>query len=148
DQGARIISCSLIMPSWSDGEGCGPVHDTLSRLFGDGTHPKDMLCFASAGNTALRHWSGAFHAERDGWHEWKPGVIDNQVMPWGNDRLSIELYWPAAADFDLVVLEAATGREIGASRAQPGVQRHCATVRFDTDGAHSCRVRLREVHGI
>src|SRR6266851_3320255 len=34
-EGARIISCSLIMPSWSDGEGNGPVHMELSRLLGN-----------------------------------------------------------------------------------------------------------------
>src|SRR5579884_636747 len=25
-EGARVLSCSVIMPSWSDGEGGGPVH--------------------------------------------------------------------------------------------------------------------------
>src|SRR5262249_16408809 len=35
-QGARIISCSLIMPSWSDGEGGGPVHAVLADLLGAG----------------------------------------------------------------------------------------------------------------
>src|SRR5713226_7160593 len=30
-QGARVLSCSLIMPGWSDGEGSGPVHEELSR---------------------------------------------------------------------------------------------------------------------
>src|SRR5262249_60156774 len=33
-QGARILSCSLIMPSWSDGEGGGTVHAALARLLG------------------------------------------------------------------------------------------------------------------
>src|SRR5215471_16030832 len=75
DQGARILSCSVIMPSWSDGDGGGPVHKSLSRLLGDGTHQSDMLCFASAGNTAQRHWSGTYNASRDGWHEWSPGAV-------------------------------------------------------------------------
>src|SRR5207248_5933545 len=35
-QGARILSCSLIMPSWSDGEGGGTVHAELARLLGSG----------------------------------------------------------------------------------------------------------------
>ena len=59
-QGARVISCSIIMPTWSDGEGGGPVHAALKRLVGDGSRPGDVLFFACAGNTADRHWSGAF----------------------------------------------------------------------------------------
>src|SRR5579875_1370006 len=31
-QGARILSCSIIMPSWSDGEGHGRIHRELVRL--------------------------------------------------------------------------------------------------------------------
>ncbi|HZZ80915.1 MAG TPA: hypothetical protein VFE62_20605, partial [Gemmataceae bacterium] len=42
-QGVRVLSCSLIMPSWSDGEGGGEVHRELDRILGDGTHPQDML---------------------------------------------------------------------------------------------------------
>src|SRR5205085_2480217 len=37
-QGAQVISCSIIMPTWSDGEGGGKVHAELSRLLaGSGT---------------------------------------------------------------------------------------------------------------
>src|SRR5205823_14533938 len=32
EQGARILSCSLIMPSWSDGEGGGKVHAALAEI--------------------------------------------------------------------------------------------------------------------
>jgi len=32
EQGVRIITCSVVMPSWSDGEGNGPVHKRLSEL--------------------------------------------------------------------------------------------------------------------
>ena len=31
-QGARVVSCSLIMPTWSDGEGGGPIHEALTKL--------------------------------------------------------------------------------------------------------------------
>ncbi len=37
EQGARIISCSVIMPSWSDGNGGGTFDDTLDQILGDGT---------------------------------------------------------------------------------------------------------------
>jgi hypothetical protein len=147
EQGARVISCSIIMPSWSDGEGGGPIHESLSQLFGDGTHPGDMLCFASAGNTALRHWSGNYRPSRDGWHEWMPGAVDNEVIPWGTDRLSIEVCWSAAADYDLRVFDAISGKEIGRSLALPGIVRRCAVVRFEPEIARTCVVRLRQVRG-
>ena len=147
EQGARILSCSVIMPSWSDGEGGGPVHDTLTRLLGDGTRPGDLLCFASAGNTAQRHWAGRFRPARDGWHEWSSGDVDNEVTPWGSDPISIEVCWSASADFDVLVLDAATGREAGRSFAQAGVERHCAVVRFETPTCRVYDVRLRQARG-
>src|SRR5262245_11583907 len=36
-QGARVLTCSVIMPSWSDGEGGGPIHSALSSVIGAGT---------------------------------------------------------------------------------------------------------------
>src|SRR5262249_53998532 len=33
-QGARIISCSVIMPSWSDGDGGGQLHTDLAKALG------------------------------------------------------------------------------------------------------------------
>jgi hypothetical protein len=146
-QGARIVSCSVIMPSWSDGEGGGPVHERLTGILGDGSRPGDLLCFVCAGNTAQRHWSGTIRPGRDGWHQWTPGVVDNDVTPWGTDCLSIEACWSTPADYDVVVLDAATGREIGRSLAQPGVSRRCAVVRFEPDRARDCQVRLRQVRG-
>src|SRR5262249_11917243 len=91
-EGARIISCSMIMPSWSDGEGGGPVNEGLAALVGSGREPGDILCFASAGNTAQRHWCGPFHGTSDGYQLWRPGMPDNLVTPWGTDRVSVELY--------------------------------------------------------
>src|SRR5205823_2698255 len=35
-QGARLLSCSVIMPSWSDGEGGGAVHERLAGVLGSG----------------------------------------------------------------------------------------------------------------
>src|SRR5581483_9747219 len=49
-QGARVISCSLIMPSWSDGEGGGRVNAELAAILGPGTALVDLLFFACAGN--------------------------------------------------------------------------------------------------
>src|SRR5262249_23234634 len=48
NQGAQVISCSVIMPNYSDGEGGGRVHESLARILGRGTEPGDVLLFASA----------------------------------------------------------------------------------------------------
>ena len=71
------------MPDWSDGEGGGAVHQALTRIVGSGNHRGDPLIFASAGNTAERHWMGDFHAGADGFHEWRRGKEDNILTPSG-----------------------------------------------------------------
>src|SRR5262249_46255665 len=90
-QGASVISCSLIMPSWSDGEGGGEVHRGLAPLL-DGA-----LFFASAGNTAQRHWCGVFAPRDDGWHCWQGDAIANTLTPWGAERIAVEFYGPTHA---------------------------------------------------
>src|SRR5262249_18879028 len=93
-QGAQILTCSVIMPSWSDGEGGGPTHEALAKLLGSGNRRGDMLCVASAGNTAQRHWTGPFRDGGDGYHLWRTGAIDNRIRPWGIERVSVELCCP------------------------------------------------------
>jgi hypothetical protein len=112
-EGAQIISCSVITPSWSDGDGGGPFHQALAKILGDGSAATDMMCFASSGNTALRHWSGRFHAGAGGFHEWLPGLTDNTLKPWGRDRVSVELYGPAGSRYEISVRDSMTGLEIG-----------------------------------
>ncbi|HJZ57805.1 MAG TPA: S8 family serine peptidase, partial [Gemmataceae bacterium] len=58
EQGARVVSVSVVAPSWSDGQGGGAVHHDLSELLGRGDRANDLVCFASAGNTTDRHWCG------------------------------------------------------------------------------------------
>jgi subtilisin family serine protease len=147
EQGAKVISCSVIMPSWSDGEGKGPVHDALSRILGPGTEPGDMLLFASAGNVAQRHWSGPFHDAGARWHEWATGVTDNEVSPWGKEQVSIEMCWQPGADYDLFVNETKTGRDIGHSVTRPGERRTSAVVRFLPHGNHTYQVRVKQAGG-
>jgi subtilisin family serine protease len=142
EQGARVISCSVIVPTWSDGEGGGPVHEALTKLLG-----RDALCFASVGNTAQRHWSGPFRDTGDGWHEWAPGRKDNDLLPWGPDPVSVELCWPAGADYELAVWDATTGTEVGRSAPRRGAERTCAVVRVDPQPKHDYRVRVRRADG-
>jgi hypothetical protein len=151
-QGARIISCSLIIPSWSDGEGGGSVHDTLARLLGTGREPSDLLFFACAGNTAQRHWAGRFHANAQGFHEWLPGQTSNALRPWGKDRVAVEVYGPVGRDYDLQVREEHSDRLVGHSAIHwgfdecdlPGVKKHggCAVVRFLPEPERRYSIRL------
>src|SRR5262249_26692420 len=73
EQGARILSCSLIMPSWSDGEGGGTINTALAQLVGSGRQADDLLFFASAGNIAQRHWGGTLQRDAAGFHQWTAG---------------------------------------------------------------------------
>jgi subtilisin family serine protease len=146
-QGARIISCSVIMPSWSDGEGGGSVHAALARFLGNGGGPRDLLCFASAGNTAQRHWSGPFHAGRDGFHEWQAGEENNGLTPWGDERVSVELCWRPGSSYDLYVYDRDTKSEVGHSLTAAGSSRSCAVVHFHPQSSHSYQVRVRRAQG-
>ncbi len=148
EQGCRIISCSVVTPHWSDGEGGGVVHQDLARLLGSGNGPTDLLCFASAGNTADRHWGGRFHDNGAGYHEWEAGKIDNPLRPWSKDPVSVEMYWQPGADYDLDVLEAGSNKRIGhAATSHNRGDRNCAVVRFDPVEGRRYRVRVRHVSG-
>jgi subtilisin family serine protease len=130
-QGARVLTCSVIMPSWSDGEGGGPVHAALRSVVGSGSNAGDMLCCACAGNTAQRHWTGPYRPDAAGWHEWQPGQRDNAVTPWADEeRVSIEMCWSKGSAYRLVVLDSLTGGIVGQSTATPDANAHCAVVRF------------------
>jgi subtilisin family serine protease len=143
-EGARVLTCSVIMPSWSDGEGHGPAHAELARALGKGDKPGDALLFASAGNTARRHWSGVFR-DAGGWHEWAPGVTDNAVKPWGGERVSVELCWQGDARYEVVVTDRTAGREVGRSR-WPGLSAtRCAVVAFAPQAGHDYAVRVRRL---
>ena len=112
EQGVKVITCSVVMPSWSDGEGNGPTHRKLSALLGDGTRPGDPLFFSCAGNTAQRHWSGTFNPAADGYHRWTKDVTVNNVSPWYDGRVSLEVCWSdPAARYEIEVIDPATGKQ-------------------------------------
>ncbi len=142
DQGARVVSCSVIMPSWSDGEGRGPVHEALARVVGQGQDPRDLLCFASAGNTAQRHGAGPCRPRADGYHQWGQGIVDNPLTPWGDEPVSVELCGPADAGFRLEVYDAITGTPVP-GRSGPRGTSACAVVRFDPDPGRAYLLRVR-----
>ncbi len=144
-KGARILSCSLIMPNWSDGEGGGQVHAALAPLLGCGQASGDLLCFASAGNTALRHWAGAFQINDQGVHEWGRGRTVNLLKPWGPERVAVEIYGPTVTACELQVLDERTGALVGKTALEAYGAGHWgqAVVRFDPVPGHDYLVRLR-----
>ncbi|HZU37978.1 MAG TPA: S8 family serine peptidase, partial [Gemmataceae bacterium] len=147
-QGARIISCSVIMPSWSDGQGGGRVDTELGDILGSGQERADMLFFASAGNTAQRHWSGSFHDDGDGWHEWQPGVTRNALSPWGTEAVSVELYGRPGSEYEIEVLDTTTGQTVAHGRSRRReLGRCCGVARFHPQLATGYEVRVRLVEG-
>lgn len=142
-QGARIISCSVIMPSWSDGEGGGAVNEALTELIGPANQPSDMLCFASAGNTAMRHWTGSFHPDPHGYHQWQQGQMRNLIAPWGTEVVSVELYAQPGARYALEVQDAATGAVVGHSVGQLRQDRSTSVVHFRPTPGNLYQVQVR-----
>jgi subtilisin family serine protease len=141
EQGARVISCSMIMPAWSDGEGNGVTHAELARLLGE-----EAVFIASAGNTATRHWGGAFTPDRRGWHQWKPGQVENLLHPVGENGVCVELVHGTDAVYDLVVVETGSGNEVGRTRSAGLGTRH-ASVRWFPQWGERYAVRLERVRG-
>jgi Subtilase family len=150
-EGARIISCSVITPGWSDGQGGGSFHRDLARVLGKGDVPGDMLYFASSGNTALRHWSGIFHAGTDGFHEWLPGQTSNPLGPWGSGRVSVELYGPTGSQYEVCVWDTTAGCEVSHSppeaRASAFDSTFSTAVRFLPRLGAVYQVRVRLLRG-
>jgi hypothetical protein len=145
--GARVISCSVIMPTWSDGEGHGAVHEALRHVLGPGDRPGDVLCFASAGNTAQRHWSGVFRDAGDGRHEWARGQCDNVLWPWGGERVSVELCWSDRARYELTVRDVTARRPVGEQTVSVAADRCSAVVRFTPQTNHAYTVAVRLLRG-
>jgi hypothetical protein len=144
--GARIISCSLIMPSWSDGEGGGDIEQRLERLLGTSAASGDALFFASAGNTALRHWYGQFHAAPDGWHEWRGGKTDNVLTPWTAEPISVELYGHGAATYELRIEDAVGSTVVTGVNGSDG-SRTWSVAKLEPKQSSAYRVKVRLASG-
>ena len=138
-QGAKIMSCSLIMPSWSDGEGGGEVHRGLTPLL------SDALFFASAGNTAQRHWCGLYAPNGAGWHRWNSESTENTLTPWGKERVAVEFYGPTHSAFEVSIYDRATEEMIGRSVLQVDATRKAgrAVLRFEPEAGATYQVKIR-----
>jgi len=150
-RGARIISCSVITPAWSDYEGHGPIHAELTQAVGSPKGPGAVLFFACAGNIAQRHWAGAFEDDGHDWHNWQPGaapVRDNPIQPWGTERVSVELSYHRGA-FEVAVVDPDTkeivrsGRGPIATSAEPLPH---AVVNFMPQAGTQYAIRVHRLH--
>ncbi len=139
NEGAKVLSCSLIMPSWSDGEGGGEVHRGLAPLL------EGALFFASAGNTAQRHWFGSYTPNDTDWHQWRDGIVDNNLKPRGNERVAVELYGPTESPFEVTIWNRKTSQCVGRSVLQVDATQKAgrAVVRLEPDGETLYQVRVR-----
>jgi subtilisin family serine protease len=146
-QGARVVTCSVIMPTWSDGEGGGDVHRALAEVLGKGDRADDVLFFACAGNTALRHWAGPFRDGGDGWHAWAPDQLDDALHVWDGEKPSVELCWQTGARYEVSIRDATTGREVAHGLPTLTDGHGCAAARFDPAAGHSYTVRVRLTGG-
>lgn len=152
-QGARLISCSIIMPTWSDCEGHGRVHEELKRLLASADGSSDALFFASAGNTAQRHWSGPFRDGGGGYHVWSGAsdrtTRDNLILPWGGGRVSVELCCPIKTVYEVIVRDAVSRKVVGRalSTGGGGSSSSSAVVAFVPEHGRDYRVRVRRVRG-
>jgi hypothetical protein len=145
EQGAQIISCSVIMPSWSDGEGGGEIHEAVAALLSSAEKRGRALFFACAGNTALRHWSGRFRPGNNAFHEWQTGEIDNELAPWGAEPVSVELFGKAGAHYELIVQERSPDGRVEARQDRTGPADPSAMVRICPKEGHTYQVRVRSL---
>jgi hypothetical protein len=143
EQGAKVISCSVVMPAWSDGEGGGVVHQELAGVFHAPDGRSELLAVACAGNLAPRHWSGRFSDDGRGYHAWEQGQIDNNLTPWSDDRVSVELLGPPKAHFTVEVFDRSNQRQIGESLIYRGSDRSSSVVRFLPQAGHEYCLRIR-----
>ncbi len=157
-QGARVLSCSHIMPSWSDCEGHGRIHEELVRLlaplspFQEDEGNKevgDALFFASAGNTAQRHWSGPFEDDGNGYHVWRDTVgvchRENLIHPWSSERVSVELCCPSTSAYEVIVTDGPTERVVGRTQSIEDGGVGSAVVAYMPEPGREYRVRVRRL---
>ncbi|HYT91789.1 MAG TPA: S8 family serine peptidase, partial [Gemmataceae bacterium] len=88
---------------------------------------------------------GSYRPAADSYHQWRKGCTGNLLTPWGNERISVELYGPSAAAYELSVHEASTGEEVGRASARSvmnGAGEICA-VRFTPILYHKYLVKVR-----
>jgi hypothetical protein len=118
--GAGVVTCSVVMPAWGDGEGGGAVHAEAARLIGEGTRGGDLVAVACAGNLTGRTWSGVARAGPGGWHAWSGSTIDAAVTPFGTGPVGVEVCGPSASQIEVVVIDDG-GADVARAAGEPGL---------------------------
>src|SRR5262249_47481684 len=83
----------------------------------------------------------------DGFHQWATGVKDNEVAPWSNEPVSVELYWPAGARYELSVRDGAAQTEFTPITAPRQMNPNSASIRFTPQAGSRYQVRVRLAAG-
>jgi Subtilase family len=76
---------------------------------------------AAAGNLAQRHWTGTLAPNTARYHQWSNGQHLNAILPWGNERIAVELYGALTSRCRLQVFERDTGRLVSQSDLWPEI---------------------------
>ncbi len=146
-RGARILSCSMIMPTWSDGDGGGGIHAELARLLGSGEREDDLLFFASAGNTARRHWCGCFRDAGNGLHAWEGSRTENILKPFCDERLSVQLCCGPSSAYELIVHDLTGDQTVGRATTTMDRTHAGAIVDFQAEPGHTYAAQVRLLSG-
>lgn len=146
EQHAEILTCSLIMPTWSDGEGGGSIHEKLTALLAN-DNSKGALFIACTGNMAQRHWAGEFQEGPGHIHLWHSGQPNNRITPWGSEPVSVELYAQPGTAYDLRILDATTYREIKLVRTLEANGLVTGVARLESEKDHQFFVQVAHTGG-
>jgi subtilisin family serine protease len=115
EHGAKVLSCSVVVPGWGDGQGGGPVNAALTKILDTPSRP---IFVAAAGNLAERHWGGEFRGTGRQ-HEWRPGESGNRLTPWPGADVAVDLAAPVGSTYRVRLMDGA-GREAARPFAAPG----------------------------
>src|SRR4030095_6641731 len=78
-----------------------------------------------------------------GLHQWARGQNENDLAPWGDERVSVELCWQPGAKYGLEIIDVTAKKVSGASLAYTGPDRNTLTARVEPEAGHSYHVRVR-----
>jgi hypothetical protein len=150
-QGIKIVNFSI--EYYNAGRGNGPATDPVDAIVAD-ARAHGILWVNSAGNDGFTHWSGTFNDPNgDGVHEWDSnGDVGNTFVVPGGQAVCGYLKWDewpfATSDFDLFLLDSATGAILAAStNVQNGTQPPVETAYWE-NGLASAQVVAWSIVGV
>ena len=144
-EGARVVSCSVINPNWSDGNGGGPNHAALREILGSGKGEHDVSLFAAAGNLAQRHWAGPLRPNEAGLSRVVDGpAFQHAWLPYGDEPIAVEVYGPPAKCL-IEVRDHDSGTLLDVAETRTGGDAANSGLRFEVDEAKRYDIALRVI---